>query len=287
MAEITTGFSFPKKRLAMLLYSRPGEGKSTALATLLKVPNLKVRILCTEDNSLQGLQDGLRIHGITELSEGQLTVAQVKGNGVTSSDTFIEQTDDSSYQSAVRLLLNFIGHDVASGKEVRLGNALNWTDEAVLCIDGLTMLQHACHSRGKVKAISAGTAKDPRAAFYAGQEALIGYVYQLLQHSKAHVVVLAHETTSDEVALSKNKGLLATHPALGTRSIVSPFLGRFNLVLYAKINKQTKQYVWSGEEHNTMTVVRNINLKDKTYNGRRVSLNNMPADFSFEGYDFF
>jgi hypothetical protein len=146
------------------------------------------------------------------------------------------------------------------------------------------MLQYACSTRGKSKV---GNNKDARAAFYAGQDALTGYVYQIMQRSNAHIVLLAHETSSDPEQRAKHKGLMQVHPALGTRSIVSPFLGRFNVVLYAKFNKQTRRYVWSGEEADTMTVMRNITTKGKTYEGKAVTNSNLPADFSFEGYDFF
>lgn len=277
-------FNFPKKRLAMLLYSMAGVGKSVSLTTLLKIPNLKVRILSLEDNCLPAIELGLDIHGITELNPGQLTIAEVHGGGISMSEKYVAQSDDSAYMAAVGKLLNFTGTDISTGDEVKLGNVMNWKDDSVLCIDGLTMLQYACGNRGKNKV---GNNQDARAAFYAGQDALLGYVYQLLQNSKSHIIVLGHETTSDEVALSKNKGLMATHPALGTRSIVSPFLGRFSNVLYAKVNKQTKQYVWSAEEDRTMTVYRGINIGDNKYGNLRVTLNNLPADFSWAGYNWF
>lgn len=277
-------FKFPKKRLCALIYSQPCMGKSVALVTLLKIPGLKVRLLVLEDNSLPAIEEGLKLHNITSLEEGQFTIAEVKGGGISSTDKFIDQTDESSYINAVSKLLNFSGFDVATSKDVKLGNTLNWGNDTVLCIDGLTMLQYACGNRGHVKAVGN---KDPRAAFYAGQDALLGYVYQLMQNSKAHIVVLGHETTSDEVALSKHKQLMATHPALGTRSIVSPFLGRFNNVLYAKLNKQTKKYVWSVEEDRVMTAHRNIVTKDNPYEGKPVTLNNLPADFSYSGYHWF
>lgn len=280
-------FHFPKERLAALIYSQPGAGKSVSLTTLLKVPNLKVRILSLEDNCLPAIRDGLRIHGIESLEEGQLTIAEVKGNGINATSKFMDQTDDSSYQSAVAKLLNFTGFDVATGNEVKLGNALSWDSDTILCVDGLTMLQYACYNRGKVKSEANNTGKDPRAAFYAGQDALIGYIYQLLQNSKTNVVVLAHETQSDDVAVNKHKGLLKIHPQLGTRSIVSSFLGRFNVVLYAKQNRQTRKFVWSGDELDTMTVVRNVTLEGNPYQGKPVTINNLPADFSWEGYNWF
>lgn len=280
-------FKFPKKRLAMLLYSMAGMGKSCSIATLLKIPGLKVRILALEDNCLPAIEESFAIHGITSIEEGQLTIADVTGNAITTADTFTKQSDDSVYQAAVMKLINFQGTDVATGKDVKLGNALNWGNDTILVLDGLTMLQYACATRGKAKIEEAGGNKDPRAAFYAGQDTLIGYIYQFMQRSKAHFLLLGHETSSDPEQLAKHKTLQATHPALGTRSIVSPFLGRFSVVLYAKYNKQTRQFVWSGEEPNTMTVMRNITTKGLTYKGRPVTNSNLPADFSFEGYHFF
>jgi len=280
-------FNFPNKRLAMLLYSQAGKGKSVSIVTLLKIPGLKVRLLVLESNCLPAIQEGLSIYGIDHLEEGQLTIAEVNSAAITSADAFTEQTDDSAYTAAVSKLIMFNGVDVATGKEVKLGNALSWGSDTCLVIDGLTMLQYACATRGKHKASATGAGKDPRAAFYAGQDALTGYVYQIMQRSNAHIVLLAHETSSDPEQRAKHKGLMQVHPAVGTRSIVSPFLGRFNVVLYAKFNSQTRKYVWSGAEPDTMTVMRNITTKDMKYEGRVVTDSNLPADFSFEGYNFF
>lgn len=284
MPKAKIAYKFPKKRLAMLLYSMAGAGKSVSITTLLKIPNLKVRLLALEDNCLPAIEEGLAIHEIPELQEGQFTIAELNGTAITDIDTYMNQSEDSIYQTAVMKLIDFTGIDVATGNEARLGNALNWGDDTVLIIDGLTMLQFACASRGKVK-INGN--KDARAAFYAGQDALIGYIYQFLQRSSAHFILLAHEASSDPEQLAKHKTLQATHPALGTRSIVSPFLGRFNVVLYAKYNKQTRQYIWSGDEPNTMTVMRNIQTKGLVYKNRSVTNSNLPADFTFEGYNFF
>lgn len=280
-------FNFPAKRLAMFLYSQAGVGKSVSLCTLLKIPGIELCILPLEDNCLPAIQEGLRIHGITELRKGQLVIADMNNSAITSATTFVDQSDDSVYQAAVQRLMNFTGTDVATGETLKLGNALAWKNNRVLAIDGLTMLQFACQSRGKVKAASQNNDKDPRMAFYQGQDALLGYVYQILQRSKAHIVLLGHEAMSDEAQQSKHKSLKNVHPYLGTRSIVSPFMGRFNVVLYAKYSARLRKYVWSAQEDGVMTVVRNITTKDKTYDGFKVSLNQLPADFSFDGYDFF
>jgi hypothetical protein len=277
-------YKFPGKNLRMVLYSQAGVGKTVSTMSLLKIPNLKVRVLALEDNAFSGIEEGLRIHDIKDLEPGRLIISEVRGKGITSKDTFIDQTDDSFYQACVTRLMNFTGNDVVSGEEAKLGNAMSWDKDSVLVIDGLTMLQFGCHSRGKVKA---GNNKDPRAAFFQGQDALVGYIYQLLQQAKCNIIVLAHEAVSDEEAISKHPGLTPIHPALGTRSIVSQFLGRFNVVLYAKYNMQTRQYVWSGEEKGVKTITREINVDGKKYNNRPVTLSNLPADFSADCYSFF
>ena len=269
-----------------MLYSAAGTGKTIATTTLLKIPELKVRYLCLESNSMPAIAEGLDIHNITELTKGQLTIATPKGSGINNADTYMDQTDDSFYQAIIKsAIMNYAGVDVATGEDVKYGQMLTWGKDVCLVIDGLTMLQYACANRGRVVSLKRNNDKsNPLSEFYMGQDTLIGTIYQLMQSFKGHIVILAHETQSVEVARKKYRNLTEIHPALGTRSIVSPFLGRFTNVFYQRRNIQTNKFVWSVAQPGVYTVSRNIKIPT----GRRgVNLDNLPPDFSDEIYSFF
>ena len=282
-------FNFPENetKFKCMLYSEAGTGKTVSVVTLLKVKGLKVRILCIENNALPAIKEGLRLHNIDSLEEGQLTITTITGGTITSTEAFQEQTDTGYYEGIVSKFMNFKGMDVATGKEVALGNCLNWANDTILVVDGLTMLEYSCATRGRAK--TAGN-KDPRAAFYAGQDLLKGTIFSLAEKGKGNLLLLAHSTQSDEVARGRHQGLTEIHPALGTRSVVSTHLGRFSNVFYARRNLQQKgqnSYVWTVAEPKAYTIARNIETKGKKYLDREVTLNNLPADFSYEGYNFF
>ena len=284
-------FHFPVTdyKFKAMLYAAAGVGKTVATTTLLKIPGLKVRYLCIENNSLPAIEQGLKIHGINDLEEGQCVISTVTGSNSVSAEQFMEQTDSEYYTSIITKLVQYKGTDVATGKQISLGNTLGWKNDTILVIDGLTMLEYACSIRGRSKA-KAENNKDPRAAFYAGQDALKAAVFKVAEQGTGNFLLLAHSTQSDEEARKKHKGLTEIHPALGTRSVVSTHLGRFSNVFYARINIQQKdpfRYVWSVGDPDVYTIARNIDTKGKPYKGREVNLNNLPADFSYEGYNFF
>ena len=292
--EYSMLFNFPKdkvkQKLALLLYSNPGQGKSVSICTLLKIPNLKVRILATERNCIPAIEEGMRIHGIKELTKGQLVIAEARGTAQISSDNFMANSDSTAYDAAVARLFSFTGIDVFDGSEINLGKVFSWGDDCVLVIDGMTMLQHAATGKGQKKSEDEGTTKDPRNAFYNTQKLFIGYIVQLINNSKIHIVALGHSVVElDEKVLAKIKdtGVTKIHPYLGTRSIIDGILSQFNVLLYAKYNKLTRKYVWSADETDAMTVARNIQIEGNLYEGKPVKLSSLPADFSYSGYNFF
>jgi len=156
------------------------------------------------------------------------------------------------------------------------------------------MLQFACSSRGIKKSRASNNGKaNPQSEFFAGQNTLIGAIYQLIQTSKCHMVVMAHEsvTITEETKDKKTKALdLPTiHPSLGTRSIVSSFCGRFQYVFYAKKldllpGVKISPFVWSCVQKDAYVADR----LDKTRLAEhKIDLDKMPADFSHPAYGFF
>lgn len=277
-------FQFPKKRFSGMIYSSAGTGKTISAMTALKVPNLKVRVLCTETNALTGIEEALAIHGITELQEGQLTIAVAQSTS-SSLEEFQDNSSDAFYKAITGKLFNFIGTDVASGKEVRLGKVQEWGTDTLFILDGMTMFESSCSGRGLTIAKSQNNAKDARAIFYAGQKVLVGAVFSLIEESKGHVLVLAHQAMSDETAMSKYKLSKPINPGFGTRSVIDKLAGRFSSILYMRYNNQKKQYVWSAEEPEAYTISRGIDKVKCKQLG--ITLNNLPADFSHELYNFF
>lgn len=286
MSEEIVKFSFPKRRFAGMIYSSAGTGKTISAMTALKVPDLKVRVLCTEANALTGIEEALAIHGITDLQEGQLTLAIPEVDSASSADAFMTQETDNFYQSIISKIMMFKGQDVATGKQVNLGKVMSWKQDSLFILDGMTMFESACSSRGrKIWATQAGGNKDPRMAFYKGQDALVGGLFQIVENSGCHVLVLAHQAMSDEVQQEKHKLTKSINPGFGTRSVIDKLAGRFSSILYMRYNRQQKKFVWSAEEKDAYTISRGIDrTKLKTMG---INLSNLPADFSHELYNFF
>jgi hypothetical protein len=282
--KVGTGFQFPKKRFVGMIYSAAGTGKTISAMTALKVPDLKVRVLCTETNALTGIEEALEIHGITDLQEGQLTIA-IAQSDASSLEEFQDQSSDAFYRAITGKLFNFIGHDVATGKEVKLGKVQSWGKDTLFILDGMTMFESSCAGRGMQLAKAQNNAKDARAVFYAGQKVLVGAIFAIAEESKGHILVLAHQAMSDDVAMQKYKLTSMINPGFGTRSVIDKLAGRFSSILYMRYNAQQKKYVWSAEEKDAYTISRGIDRVKLKKAG--INLNNLPADFSHAVYDFF
>jgi len=285
---INTDF-FPKPRQAILIYGGAGSGKSVSLATLLKVVlkngnKLKIRIFCLEDNSLPAIIRSFQIHNITDLEEGQLVICTPPQGAIGSSTEFQDANSDKFYQNIISQICNFKGTDVATGKEVSLGNVSTWDKDTVLALDGLTNFQYACGARGKVKAKAVNNDKDPRAVFYAGQQVLTDGIKQILGMTKCHFILFAHDTASDEAMVAKYNGLKAIHPAVGTRSIVSQFCGNFSYVFLSRKIDINNTFFWSVADSKAYT---RDSIDREKCKELKIPLDKLPADFSHELYDFF
>lgn len=277
----TVGFKFPKKRLAALIYSGAGTGKTITAMTACLVKGLKVRVLAIEANAMQGIEEAIAIHNI-QLEEGQLIVAVPDNDSAATAADFMNQETDAYYQSIISRILNFKGYDIATGKEVNLGKVMSWKLDSCFILDGMTMFENSCAARGRKKAKDAGTAKDARAAFYAGQDALVGGIFQVIEQSGCHCIVLAHQAMSDQEQMNKHKLVKSINPGFGTRSVIDKLAGRFTIILYQRYNQQKRQYVLSAEEADAYTISRGIDRnKLKQFN---IDLRNLPANFSHEIY---
>lgn len=291
MSEVNFGFAFPKKRLVAMLYSGAGTGKTISAMSVLKVKDalgkgLKVRIHAIEANSMTGIQEALKIHDITDLEEGQLTIAVPSSTAAANTSEFMERETDAFYVAIIEQLISFKGVDVKTGKQVNLGKVMSWGADCVYILDGMTMFESACSARGRKKySQEPGGGKDARMAFYRGQEALVGGVFQIAEESKCHVIILAHQAMSDDAQKEKHKLTKNINPGFGTRSVIDKLAGRFSIILYMRKNVQKGTYVWSAEEPDAYTISRGID-KDKCKK-LGFNLQNLPADFSHELYDFF
>ncbi len=294
------------KRVVALLYGGAGDGKTVAAMSVLKNPNLNVRVIVMEDNCVPGIQAAMAIHGITELREGQLLIASPAMGGADTSEAFIAGESDVFFNNAVKKLLDYSGIDALTGKEVKIGHYKNFKSNDVIILDGVTMVQYAAQAAGRKKSRDDNTSKDPRAGFYKGQDLLNTYIYQLIQNSSCHVIVLAHSTVSitDDKSGAKNIALdLPTiHPALGTRSIVEPFCGRFQHVLYCEQNAPgaLQPYVWNGAKKDALVISSRLGLTPEklaqySYQGTGakanakspITMTTLPPDFTHPLYDLF
>ena len=279
----TGGFKFPKKRVIMMLYGKAGVGKTITIMTLLK-RGLKVRVLCAEANAITGIEEALAIHKI-ELAEGQLIVAFPGNESASSTDAFANQETDAFYLAIVGKIVNFKGFDVATGKEVTLGKVMAWDTTCAFVLDGMTMTENACAARGRkmFKEAPGENKNDQRMAFYKGQDALVGLVFQVIETSGCHVFILAHQTIMDEKTKLKGGFEHEINPGFGTKSVVDKLAGRFTQIFYMRKNRVTNQFVMSAMEDKAYTISRGID-RDKCRK-LKIELNTLPADLSHEIYD--
>jgi len=283
--------------LTCLIYGRNGSGKSVGGMSLLKIPHLKLRIMALDANALYGIDDAIRIHGITPKA-GQLTICQPKMAVVDAKATFKavmlgasprgaktpKELIKARYESVVNAFDNFEGIDYATGETVSHGSVYDWGRDDVLIVDGLSTITEIIEDYERIKLRNPN---DVEAAvngwdFTRNVQDKVNQFAEFLctpTMISCNVVMYGHEKrTTHEVTKEER----ITLSLVGQKG-VSMFMGKFATILYAEcVNTvKGKAYYWNNLKAGTDAVARGIPKSEK------LDYSKLVPDFSLAEYDFF
>jgi hypothetical protein len=206
----------------IFLYGLPGSGKTVSLTSLLQFPNLKLRVLSTEQNSLIGLRNGLKKYGIKP-EPGQLVVQQVvenRGETVLKSEVTRtvmyhnldekealaqkissgERKKFAQFLNVQKSLINFVGIDFATKEPMDLGNIGSWDSNTVFAVDGISAVTRALFAETTGDRIAVN-----RNDYGTVQKRLETFTTSVLTSTKASVIMLGHaKRAADEVTGVEN-----------------------------------------------------------------------------------
>lgn len=278
------------KKTNILLYGEGGTGKSTAIATVFKLldknPNLKVRVLMTEANAMDGMEDGLERLGV-ELKEGQLIFMVCKpkaSTSVTSAQIAKEyemnylkvserdalkikiETGDRAKRTAFLAILKgmatFKGIDYVTKEEVDCGDYLKWDDDTILVIDSLT----ACvdYLVTEVKANRIATVMSDYNHVQTNLMSKI--IVPLTEQAKCSIIMLGHPTIGDDNTVkqptNKEDRITKLYPKTFGQAINNTIVSKFSETIYCYVDFQDNFY-WAGKKQGIATSPRKLPRKDK------------------------
>jgi len=220
--------------LRMMIYGDGSEGKTTALASLLKNPKLKV-IWIAADATTQGSLDFVDdIWGVT-LSKGQLLIADVPRVAVDS----LEGTKDSAVYLAVHkpLLGDYPAYDAFDGSPVKLKKPSEYGEDTLIVIDGLSSYNTPILFKGEsdYAVRMAGQKKTQYDGVYNDHKKLLLKLLGLINGAGCHIAITAHNVSAASAdAVLTPYGLKKNFPNLIVKSMVAEFTKDFNWVLVAR-----------------------------------------------------
>lgn len=283
--------------LTCLIYGRNGSGKSVGGMSLAKIPRLRLRIMALDANAIYGIDDALRIHGITPKA-GQITICQPKmvvadskaifkavmlGSSPRGSKT-PKELIKARYESVINSFDNFEGIDYATGETVSLGCVYAWGKDDVLIVDGLSTITEIIEDYERIKLRNPN---DVEAAvngwdFARNVQDKVNQFAEFLctpNMISCNIVMYGHEKRTIHEVTKEERITLSLVGQKG----VSMFMGKFATVLYAEcINKaNSKEYYWNNLKTGTDAVARGIPKSDKLDYAKLI------PDFSLAVYDFF
>lgn len=259
------------KQNKVCLYGLPCSGKSFALASLFKIPNMKVLLMATERNSLGGLELGLAHYGIT-LQPGQLSVAIIKKKGkflvneLGALKAFVEkshqeaQVDKTSgnkskykyFSEIILSLMEFEAVDHVTKETTKYGNIGEMPENLVFVVDGLTPIMRGIWENTK------GDRVISQLQDYSTVQYWLNKILEALSDCPPGVILLAHAERHTDDFENKEKIRVAINA--GT-ALNSSFLGNFQNGIYAYRHVDGKFY-WAGSKIGVDTAPRDIPAKD-------------------------
>ena len=279
-----------KNRVAkVLLYGLPASGKSSSIATLFKLknkfPTQRVILLCTERNSLAGVEFGLKHHKIA-LKEGDFIYNIVRPKGkkaflteLNALTAFTKQTQADAqkgdgtnqnkdkytyFNDIINGLTSFTGIDYVTGEEVKLGNVGELHETDILVIDGLSTISYGIWN------IVKGDRVISQLQDYGTIQHWLNKFTQGIVNLDCSVILLAHaDRVTDEVEkVEKIRVSLEAGNALAAK-----YIGNFSDCVYCYSDTSGKR-LWAGRKVNVETAARSFPEQDK-----------LEPDFSL--YNFF
>jgi hypothetical protein len=278
------------RKTNILLYGSGGAGKSTSIATvfklLTKIPNLKVRYLCTESNALVGMEDGLKRHKI-ELKPGQLHYQVCRPNPLTSvtssqivkeyEDNFLKLSDsdalkvkvatgDRAKRTAFITILKgmavFKGIDYVTKEIEDLGDYLKWDSDTIFVIDSLTSCVD--YLVAEVKATRVATIMSDYQHVQSNLMSKI--IIPLTEQSQCSIIMLGHPTMGEDQTVKQPKAeedkIMKLYPKTFGQALNDSIVSKFSETIYSYIDRQDNFY-WAGKMEGVATSPRRIPRESK------------------------
>lgn len=267
----------------VLLYGDGGSGKTVSLATLVNClkENGRLILLMTERNSASGISKGLEIHKIKP-KPGQLVFVFPKkkektfGNLAASvkefqnsslrqarsgnSDSTEGREKFSYFGDLMNTLNNFIGTDLVTNEEVKVGSVYDLTANDILVVDGYTPIV------SEVWNSVVGTRLLANMGDYIPVQRIVLEIIRGLHSLECGVVMLGHEKlTYKDVQDAKGQTIsvpdkIIFNAGCGEANF-SQIMGNFTDVIHSSTNGT--RYVWDIRNPKVHTVLRNPNFPER------------------------
>jgi len=285
---------------AIILYGAPAAGKSHSLATIFKLlpknPKLRVFLLATDKNSIDGLVKGLKFHKI-KLEPGQLFVNIITSTGKKkafenelgaltkfqnqSFKDAAQMPDDAAnkknytyYIDVLNGVKTYKGKDAVTGELKDFGNLSDLLPTDILIIDGLTPIIH-----GIWELMQGDRIISQIGDYQMVQKRLNTFAQSLTTSLSCHLILLGHADRTFNDLDKTERICLALDAGI---ALAGKWGGKFTDMIYCYtkegLDPVTKKrglvYKWSGLKPNVETIARNFPAQD-----------DLEPDFSL--YNFF
>ncbi len=222
--------------LRMMLYGDGSDGKTTTLASLLKIPWLKVIWIAVDATTLGSLEISLAVWGIT-LKKGQLIIAEVPKVSTSSLESAIDNASAAYLAVHKPLLGNYPAYDAFDGSPVTLKKPSDYGEDTIIIPDGLSSYNDKILFKGNTDFALRTAGKNVKQydGVFNDHKALLHKLSFLIQSANCHIAVTAHNTSASSANdVLTPYGLKKNFPNLIVKSMLAEFTKDFNWVLVAR-----------------------------------------------------
>lgn len=278
------------EKINILNFGEAGSGKSSSIATLLKseqlarTPNIEICFLCVEKNSLRGIREGIKRHGI-ELKSGQLrymvctpdpkTTVSSKQRAADFESNYqklsekealeVKATGESraKYNAFVNILKSvatYMGTDMLTGEVENLGDYLTWPSNRVFVIDSLTSTVDFLFD-----GVKAARSSTIQADWNVVQQNLMSkIIVPLTDIARCSVIFLGHPVLSEDPNVKQPRDpelrIKKLYPRSAGHAINSVLMSKFTEVFYSWVDNED-HFFWAGKKEGIATSVRSLPRK--------------------------